>query len=218
MRKIGFLRVLAGAGLALLAACARPPVETAPNMETGAVGQPETTPGATPSGMPLAPNPMIGGVAMYPSRDLLDNLAQSPLHQRLSAALAAAGLADRLRQPGLFTLFAPTDAAFAALPPGLLDRLMQPAERARLTALLEGHVVTGRLDSSTLGQRVADGNGTTTLTTLAGSPLVARQNGAVNLLLRDGAGDFVDISIYDVVSANGVIHVVDQVLRPTATP
>jgi uncharacterized surface protein with fasciclin (FAS1) repeats len=166
----------------------------------------------------MPPNPMIGGVAMYPSRDIMENLALSPEHHALVAALNVAGLAATLKQPGPLTLFAPTDDAFRALPPGLLDQLMQPANQARLAALLNNHIVAGRLDSSALGQQVATGNGTTELTSLAGTKLIARLNGAVNLLLRDGAGDFVDISIYDIVNANGIMHVIDKVLLPAQTP
>jgi uncharacterized surface protein with fasciclin (FAS1) repeats len=161
---------------------------------------------------------MIGGVAMYPSRDIMENLAQSPEHHTLVTALTVAGLAGALKQPGPVTLFAPTDDAFRALPPGLLERLMQPANRAQLAALLNNHLVAGRLDSSALGQQVAAGNGMTELTTLAGTRLIARLNGAVNLLLRDGAGNFADISIYDIVNANGVLHVIDKVLMPAQTP
>ena len=160
---------------------------------------------------------MIGGVAMYPSRDIMDNLTQSPEHHTFVAALNVAGLAATLRQPGPFTVFAPTDAAFRSLPAGMLDQLMQPAGQTRLSALLDEHVVRGRYDSTTLGHQVADGNGTTELATLAGAPLTARLNGAVNLLLRDPAGGFADISVYDVINANGVIHVIDKVLQPAHT-
>ncbi len=174
----------------LLAACAAP---------TPVSGQ--TPPSSSQPTMTMPPNPMIGGVAMYPSRDIAENLAQSPDHHTLVAALNLAGLSGALKQPGPLTIFAPTDSAFRALPPGLLDQLMLPANQARLAALLNNHVVAGRLDSSALGQQVASGNGITELTTAAGTKLVARLNGAVNLLLRDGAGNFVDISIYDVVNA-----------------
>jgi uncharacterized surface protein with fasciclin (FAS1) repeats len=199
---------LAVVGVALLAGCTMP-----------SAGAPQPG-GAAPSQLPFAmpPNPMIGGVAMYPSRDILENLAQSPEHHTLVTALTVAGLAGALKQPGPVTLFAPTDDAFRALPPGLLDRLMQPANQAQLAALLNNHIVAGRLDSSSLGQQVAAGNGMTELTTLAGTKLIARLNGAVNLLLRDGAGNFADISIYDIVNANGVMHVIDKVLLPAQAP
>jgi uncharacterized surface protein with fasciclin (FAS1) repeats len=95
---------------------------------------------------------------------------------------------------------------------------MQPANRARLAALLNGHIVRGRLDSTTLGRQVGEGNGTTELATLADTKLTARLNGAVNLLLRDPAGGFADISIYDVIDANGIIHVIDKVLLPAQNP
>jgi uncharacterized surface protein with fasciclin (FAS1) repeats len=198
-------------GLAFLAGCTtNPGVYPA----SGAAAVP------APSGASFQapPNPMIDGVAMYPSRDIVDNLEQSPEHRTLVAALKAAGLSATLKQPGPYTVFAPTDAAFGALPAGLLDQLMQPPNRARLTALLSGHIVRGRLDSATLGSQVAEGNGATELTTLAGTRVTARQNGAVNLLLRDPVGGFADISIYDVIDANGVIHVVDKVLLAAPNP
>jgi uncharacterized surface protein with fasciclin (FAS1) repeats len=203
-------------GIALLAGCttpsagAPPPTAAAPNPASG------PPPGQPPSSLP--PNPMIGGVAMYPSRDIMENLAQSPEHHSLVAALNVAGLAGALKQPGPFTVFAPTDAAFRSLPPGLLDQLMQPSNQARLAALLNNHIVAGRLDSNTLGQQVVSGNGVAELTTLAGTKLIARPNGAVNLLLRDTAGNFADISIYDIVNANGILHVIDRVMLPAQNP
>jgi uncharacterized surface protein with fasciclin (FAS1) repeats len=95
---------------------------------------------------------------------------------------------------------------------------MAPAGQARLVALLNAHVVAGRLDSTSLGERVQGGNGTVELMTLAGTPLTARLNGAVNLLLRDPAGGFANISVYDVIDANGVTHVIDKVMLPAQTP
>ena len=211
-------------GVAILAGCetqqpatASPPAAGPPAAAQQAGNPPSAAPATAQPPFPVPPNPMIGGVAMYPSRDIMDNLTQSPEHHTLVAALNVAGLAASLHQPGPFTIFAPTDAAFRSLPAGLLDQLMQPAGKARLTALLDGHIVKGRFDSVALGKEVADGNGMTELTTLAGTPLTARLNGAVNLLLRDPAGGFADISIYDVINANGVIHVIDTVLLPAHT-
>jgi len=216
MRDHRFRTMIAVAGVALLAGCAAPsagapqPGTAAPSRAAGpTAGQPA---------FPMPPNPMIGGVPMFPSRDIMENLALSPEHHTLVAALTLAGVASLLKQPGPVTLFAPTDAAFRSLPPGLLDRLMQPANQARLAALLNNHIVAGRLDSSSLGQQVASGNGTIELTTLAGTKLIVRLNGAVNLLLRDGAGEFADVSIYDIVNANDVMHVIDKVLLPAQTP
>ena len=213
--------------LVAVAACAQR-VETAPmapvapsvGSDAAASAPPNSPTGAPPPGpgANLPPNPMIGGAPMYPSRDLLDNLAQSPDHRTLVAALNVSGLAGNLRQGGPYTMFAPTDAAFRTMPAGLLDQLMQPANQARLTALLNAHIVAGRLDSSQLGEQIARGNGTLELTTLAGSKLTARLNGAVNLLLRDPAGGFANISIYDVIDANGVTHVIDKVLLSAQNP
>jgi uncharacterized surface protein with fasciclin (FAS1) repeats len=230
-------RWMAALSLIALAACTQR-VETAPMMPVapsaadgaqpaapsgnppgGPQAQQGSSPGPGPGpGMALPPNPMIGGAPMYPSRDILDNLAQSPDHKTLVAALNVSGLAATLHQGGPFTMFAPTDAAFRTMPAGLLDQLMQPANQTRLTALLNGHIVAGRFDSTQLGEQIARGNGTLELTTLAGTKLTARLNGAVNLLLRDPAGGFANISIYDVMDANGVTHVIDRVLLPAQNP
>ena len=218
--------------LVALVACAQR-VETAPMTMAQNAGPDSSPSGAPPNNPPpvtsgtlpppgpgghLPPNPMIGGAPMYPSRDILDNLAQSPDHRTLVAALNVSGLAGTLRTGGPYTIFAPTDAAFRTMPAGLLDQLMQPANQARLAALLNAHIVAGRLDSSQLGEQIARGNGVLELTTLAGTKLTARLNGAVNLLLRDPSGGFANISIYDVIDANGVIHVVDKVLLPAQHP
>jgi uncharacterized surface protein with fasciclin (FAS1) repeats len=203
------LRWALALSIVALAACTQPV----------ATGPAPVIPGQPPApGMSLPPNPMIGGAPMYPSRDIVDNLAQSPDHHTLVAALNVAGVATALRQPGPYTVFAPTDAAFRGLPPGLLDQLMAPAGQARLVAVLNGHAVAGRLDSGSLGERVQGSNGMAELVTLAGGKLTARLNGAVNLLLRDPAGGFANIAIYDVVCANGIIHVIDKVLLPAQAP
>lgn len=208
-------------GLAALAACTTPRVSTTTVVGPSDASSTAVSPTASSPGQPplrVPPNPMIGGVAMYPSRSIADNLAQSPDHHTLAAALAVAGLADTLKEAGPYTIFAPTDSAFRSLPAGLLEQLMQPANHARLVAILDLHIARGRFDSVTLGQRLEDCNGSITLATLAGTNLTARPNGAVNLLLRDPAGSFANISIYDVISANGVIHVIDKVLMPTQNP
>jgi uncharacterized surface protein with fasciclin (FAS1) repeats len=213
------------AGLMLLAGC-RAPVATAEAPGASPGPPPAPNPGSfvapnqgqPPGGPPPAPNPMIGGVPMYPSRDIVENLAQSPEHHTLVAALNVTGLTAALKQPGPFTVFAPTDTAFRALPAGLLDQLMRPGSEARLTALLNYHVVAGRFDSATVGHQLAEGAGAVELTTLNGAKLTARLNGAVNLLLRDAAGNFADIAIYDVANANGIVHVIDKVLMPAQTP
>jgi uncharacterized surface protein with fasciclin (FAS1) repeats len=235
MRRWRIQLAVTAVGALVIAGCAtRSPEIGQPVAAQPAEGQPAAAPpagggpaAASPSAdqaaaartpFQLPPNPMIGGVAMYPSRDILDNLTQSPEHKTLVAALNVGGAAATLKQPGPFTVFAPTDAAFRSLPSGLLDQLMQPANQTRLVRLLETHVVRGRSDSTVLGQQLANNNGSIELTTLAGSKLVARPNGAVNLLLRDPAGGFADISIYDVMNANGVIHVIDKVLLPAQNP
>src|SRR5271156_4027120 len=141
MRDNRFRGLIACVGVALLAGCAAPsagapqPGTSAPSQAAG------PTAGQPPFSMP--PNPMIGGVAMYPSRDIMENLALSPEHHALVAALNVAGLAATLKQPGPLTLFAPTDDAFRALPPGLLDQLMQPANRVRLGGLAKNPTFAG---------------------------------------------------------------------------
>jgi uncharacterized surface protein with fasciclin (FAS1) repeats len=157
---------------------------------------------------------MVGGAAMYPSRNIVENAVNSADHTTLVAAVQAAGLVDTLRGPGPFTVFAPTNAAFAKLPPGAVENLTQPANRQTLTAILTYHVVAGRLTAADLVERINAGGGRATLTTVQGGTLVATRSGA-NVIITDAAGNASTVTIPDVLQSNGVIHVVDTVLMPS---
>jgi uncharacterized surface protein with fasciclin (FAS1) repeats len=154
---------------------------------------------------------MVGGAAMYPSTDIVDNAMNSKDHTTLVAAVKTAGLVETLKGPGPFTVFAPTNAAFAKLPAGTVDVLLAPEQKAALTSVLTYHVVPGRLDLAALKAKAMAMNGGAELTTVEGSPLRAVwQNDA--LWLRDGTGASARITTPDVYQSNGVIHVIDTVM------
>ncbi len=156
---------------------------------------------------------MVGGAAMYPSRNIIQNAVNSRDHTTLVAAVQAAGLVDTLSGPGPFTVFAPTNNAFNKLPPGTVETLLQPANRPTLTRILTYHVVAGRLTAADLAARVRTGNGRATLTTVAGAPLTVTQSGS-SIILTDAAGGASTVTTADVLQSNGVIHVVDSALMP----
>jgi uncharacterized surface protein with fasciclin (FAS1) repeats len=157
---------------------------------------------------------MVGGESMFPSKNIIANAMNSKDHTTLVAAVKAAGLVETLQGPGPFTVFAPTNAAFAKLPAGTVDSLLKPENKATLTKILTYHVVAGRLDADTLMKRVHEGNGTAELKTVSGGKLWVTMNGARNLLIKDEKGGTTEISTYDVYQSNGVIHVVTSVLMP----
>jgi len=162
---------------------------------------------------PALANPTVGGAAMYETKNIVQNAANSPDHTTLVAAVKAAGLVDTLSGPGPFTVFAPTNAAFAKLPAGTVDTLLQPENKAKLVGILTYHVVPGRITARRLKQMISAGGGTATLTTVQGETLTATMdNGA--LVLTDAKGDRATITTADVIQSNGVIHVVDTVLLP----
>jgi uncharacterized surface protein with fasciclin (FAS1) repeats len=156
----------------------------------------------------------VGGAPMFADKDIVDNAVNSADHTTLVAAVQAAGLVDTLKSPGPFTVFAPTNAAFDALPPGTVETLLQPENKDTLTAVLTYHVVAGRLDAKALQAAVAQGQGEATLTTVQGESLTVLANGPMNLLLVDAKGNQANIATYDVLQSNGVIHVIDTVLLP----
>jgi uncharacterized surface protein with fasciclin (FAS1) repeats len=181
-----------------------------------AIGAMDNTGGASSPAASAAPSErtvMVGGAAMYPSRNIVENAVNSRDHTTLVAAVQAAGLVDTLSGPGPFTVFAPTNAAFDKLPPGTVDTLVQPANRATLTRILTYHVVPGRLTAADLAERVRAGNGRATLTTAQGATLTVTQSGS-NVIVTDAAGGTSTVTIADVLQSNGVIHVVDTVLMP----
>jgi uncharacterized surface protein with fasciclin (FAS1) repeats len=157
-------------------------------------------------------NPMIAGQAMLPSRNLLENISASPDHSTLVAVMKDSGVSDALKSDGEFTVFAPTNAAMAALPAQLLGR--DKAQMARLMGYL---VVPGKYDSQALLKVIGEGGGQAKLRTIEGGMLVARMNGPTNVILVDEKGNTADISIYDVYDKNGVIQVVDRMLEPGAS-
>ena len=156
---------------------------------------------------------MVGGAAMYPSRNIIENAVNSADHTTLVAAVKAAGLVDTLSGPGPFTVFAPTNAAFAKLPAGTVDTLLIPANKGTLTTVLTYHVVAGRVSSADLVRMINAGGGKAVLTTVQGGALTAMRSGS-NVTLTDAKGGVSTVTIADVYQSNGVIHVVDTVLLP----
>jgi uncharacterized surface protein with fasciclin (FAS1) repeats len=162
---------------------------------------------------PAATNPRVGGAAMYANKTIVDNAVQSKDHTTLVAAVKAADLVPTLSGPGPFTVFAPTNAAFAKLPAGTVDTLVKPENKATLTGILTYHVVSGAMTSKQIAAAIKAGGGTATLTTVQGEPLTAAMTGG-KLVLTDAKGGKSTVTIKDVMQSNGVIHVVDTVLMP----
>ena len=168
---------------------------------------------ATTAGAGMQKTTIVGGATMYPTRDIIDNAVNSKDHTTLVAAVKAAGLVDTLKGAGPFTVFAPTNAAFAMLPAGTVDTLLKPENKATLTGVLTYHVVAGALDSKELSARVKAGGGSTTLTTVQGGKLTVTGTNK-KLLVTDAAGNTAHVTIANVYQKNGVILVVDKVLMP----
>ncbi|HEX8830362.1 MAG TPA: fasciclin domain-containing protein [Longimicrobium sp.] len=170
--------------------------------------------GAPPSAGSGSATVMVGGQAMLPTRDIVDNAARSADHTTLVAAVQAAGLVETLKGRGPFTVFAPTNDAFAVLPQGTVQTLLRPENKQALTKILTYHVVPGRLTATDLVARIRAGGGSATLRTVNGGTLVATRNGPMNVVLRDEQGNVATISTYDVLQSKGVIHVITKVLMP----
>jgi uncharacterized surface protein with fasciclin (FAS1) repeats len=158
-------------------------------------------------------DPMVGGAAMYPTKDIIDNAVNSQDHTTLVAAVKAAGLVDTLKGPGPFTVFAPTNEAFAKLPAGTVETLLKPENKETLTKILSYHVVAGKAGSQDLLKMIKDGHGTATLKTVGGGTLTAMAQGG-KIVLKDEKGGISTVTIADVFQSNGVIHVIDTVLMP----
>ena len=156
---------------------------------------------------------MVGGAAMYPTKDIIDNAVNSKDHTTLVAAVKAAGLVETLKGSGPFTVFAPTNEAFAALPAGTVDNLLKPENKAALTGILTYHVVSGDMNSAAIAQAIKDGHGTAELKTVQGGKLWAMMKGK-DLVLKDEKGNVAKVTIGDVKQSNGEIHVIDKVLMP----
>jgi uncharacterized surface protein with fasciclin (FAS1) repeats len=158
-------------------------------------------------------NPMVGGAAMYANKDIIDNAVNSADHTTLVAAVKAAGLVDTLKGAGPFTVFAPTNAAFSALPAGTVDTLLKPENKGTLTTVLTYHVVPGRVDAAALAKQIQAGGGQAMLKTVQGGTLTARMAGN-GVSITDAKGNSARVTTADVYQSNGVIHVVDAVLMP----
>lgn len=161
----------------------------------------------------IAQTKMVGGAAMYPTKNIVENAMNSKDHTRLVAAVKAAGLVETLESAGPFTVFAPTNEAFNALPAGTVDNLLKPENKAKLTSVLTYHVVPGKLSSMDLMKMVKAGNGKATLKTVQGENLYVTMEGK-KLMVTDENGGMTDITIADVNQSNGAIHVIDKVLLP----
>ena len=157
---------------------------------------------------------MVGGAAMYPSKNIIQNAVNSKDHTTLVAAVKAAGLVDTLSGAGPFTVFAPTNEAFAKLPAGTVDNLLKPENKGMLTTVLTYHVVPGRMTAVNLMKAVKDGEGAAKLKTVAGEDIWVKQAGPGKLTITDTKGNVAMVTIADVLQSNGVIHVIDTVLMP----
>jgi len=158
-------------------------------------------------------NPMVGGAAMYKTKNIVQNAVNSADHTTLVAAVKAAGLVDTLSGKGPFTVFAPVNSAFAALPAGTVETLLKPENKATLVKILTYHVVAGNFSSKDVVKAIKKGNGKATFKTVSGGKLTAMLDGS-NVVLMDEKGGKSTVTIADVKQSNGVIHVVDSVLLP----
>jgi uncharacterized surface protein with fasciclin (FAS1) repeats len=160
-----------------------------------------------------ARNPMVGGAAMYPTRNIVQNAINSKDHSTLGAAVKAAGLVDTLSSKGPFTVFAPTNAAFGKLPAGTVETLVKPENKATLTSILTYHVVPGRVTAGQIAAMASRHRGTATLKTVQGDDLRLMKSGR-GWVVVDAKGGRARITIPNVIQSNGVIHVIDAVLMP----
>ncbi|QMW24679.1 fasciclin domain-containing protein [Sandaracinobacteroides saxicola] len=156
---------------------------------------------------------MVGGAAMYPTKNIVENAVNSKDHTTLVAAVKAAGLVDTLSGPGPFTVFAPTNAAFAKLPAGTVETLVKPENKGTLTGILTYHVVAGKMSAADVMKAIKAGGGKAELTTVNGGKLTATMAGN-KVMLTDAKGGTSMVTIANVNQSNGVIHVVDTVLMP----
>ena len=156
---------------------------------------------------------MVGGAAMYPSKNIIENAVNSKDHTTLVAAVKAAGLVETLQGKGPFTVFAPTNAAFDNLPKGTVETLLKPENLKTLQTILTYHVVSGKMEASDIAKAIKAGNGKATMKTVSGGTLTAWMKGK-DLYLTDENGKSAQVTIADVNQSNGVIHVIDAVVTP----
>ncbi|HMT07761.1 MAG TPA: fasciclin domain-containing protein [Pyrinomonadaceae bacterium] len=158
-------------------------------------------------------NPMVGGAAMYKTKNIVENAVNSKDHTTLVAAVKAAGLVETLSGAGPFTVFAPVNSAFEKLPAGTVETLLKPENKGMLTKILTYHVVAGNFDSKAVAKAIKAGNGKAEFTTVAGGKLWAKMDGK-NVVLWDEKGGMSTVTIADVRQSNGVIHVIDTIVMP----
>ncbi|MBA4339870.1 MAG: hypothetical protein C0421_13635 [Hyphomonas sp.] len=207
-----FRTLLLGAAAATLAAACTSTAKTETALAPAATEAPAAE-AAQPVAEPIEASVTVGGAQMYPSKNIVENAVNSADHTTLVAAVVAAGLAETLSSPGPFTVFAPVNDAFAALPAGTADTLLLPESKDTLTKVLTAHVVAGDLKAADLIALAATNGGTATLTTVSGDTLTfAVEGGAA--VVTDESGGKATVTIADVDQSNGVIHVVDKVLLP----
>jgi uncharacterized surface protein with fasciclin (FAS1) repeats len=159
-------------------------------------------------------DPKVGGADMYPTKTIVENAVNSPVHTTLVAAVKAAGLVDTLNSPGPFTVFAPTNDAFAKLPAGTVDTLVKPENKATLTKILTYHVVAGRISAKDIKDGIKAGGGKYEMTTVEGGKLTATLSGG-KIMLTDEKGGMATVTTANVFQSNGVIDVIDTVLMPS---
>ena len=158
-------------------------------------------------------DPDVGGAPMFANKNIIQNAVNSPIHKTLVAAVKAAGLVDTLEGPGPFTVFAPTDDAFAKLPDGTVANLVKPENKATLVKILEYHVIAGKITSKELIKAIRKGGGTYSAKTLEGDSLTFSLDGG-KVKITDDKGGSAYVTTADVIQSNGVIHVIDSVLMP----
>jgi uncharacterized surface protein with fasciclin (FAS1) repeats len=156
---------------------------------------------------------MVGGAAMYPSKNIIQNAVNSKDHTTLVAAVKAAGLVDTLQGAGPFTVFAPTNEAFAQLPNGTVETLLKPENKDKLVKILTYHVVSADAMANAIKKMIKDDGGMHTITTVSGGKLIAMMKGD-KIVLQDENGGVATVTIANVTQSNGVIHVIDHVLLP----
>ena len=169
---------------------------------------PEDSMSATPE------NPMVGGAAMNAADNIVTNASAAPNLTTLVAAVSAAGLVETLQGAGPFTVFAPTNDAFAKLPAGTVEGLLKPEMKDALTGVLTYHVVSGNVDGAALMEQINAGGGTATLTTVQGATLTATSDGNGGITLTDAKGGKANVTTANVRQSNGIVHVIDTVLMP----
>jgi uncharacterized surface protein with fasciclin (FAS1) repeats len=167
------------------------------------------------AGTSFAENPTVGGAAMYANKNIIENAVNSADHTTLVAAVQAAGLVETLSGTGPFTVFAPTNEAFAKLPAGTVETLLKPENKDQLTKILTCHVVAANALSDAIVKMVDDDNGAHPVKTVGGCEFTAMYEGD-KIMIKDGQGNIANVTIADVKQSNGVIHVIDTVLLPAS--